>query len=84
MMRRFRYFLLGILFITMLIPILEEITQIILALLEWVKGKIMLPVTKLNKNIQKIAGDEEMSSKSHPVGFAAAIAENEDYEDEDI
>ena len=80
----FQYFILGILFVTVFMPILEQITQIILTLLELVKGKLMIPITKINNTINKM-GEEEIP-KSHPIGFAAAfnVEESEDYEDEDL
>jgi formate hydrogenlyase subunit 4 len=81
----FQYFILGILFVTVFMPILEQITQIILTLLELVKGKLMIPITKINNTINNI--NEGEPTKSHPIGFAAAfdvVAESEDYDDEDL
>ncbi len=81
----FHYFLIGILFVTVIMPILEQVTQIILTLLELIKGKLMIPITKINNTINNI--NEGEPTKSHPIGFAAAfdvVAESEDYEDEDL
>jgi hypothetical protein len=81
--RNFRYFLLGILFITICIPVFEEIAQIICTALEWVKGLIMVPITKLNCTIKKLT-DEETPTKSFAIGFAAPYDEEEDDTDEDL
>jgi hypothetical protein len=81
--RNFRYFLLGILFITICIPVFEEISQIICTALEWVKGLIMVPITKLNCTIKKLT-DEEAPTQSFAIGFAAPSDEDEDETDEDL
>lgn len=58
----FFYFALGVLFISVILPILEEIVQIILSLLELLKGKIMVPITKINCTIKKISDEVENES----------------------
>lgn len=81
--RNFRYFLLGILFITICIPVFEEIAQIICTCLEWVKGMIMVPITKINCTIKKLT-DGETPTKSFAIGFTAPFDEDEDETDEDL
>ena len=80
----FQYFLIGILFVTVIMPILEQVTQIILTLLELIKGKLMVPITKINCDINKISEGE--APKNRSIGFTAAfgVEESEDYEDEDL
>ena len=81
--RNFRYFFLGILFIIVCIPIFEEIAQLICTCLEWVKGIIMIPITKINCTIKKMTDGEE-SEKTFAIGFSAPYDEEEDDTDEDL
>ena len=81
--RNFRYFLFGITFVTIIIPVLEEISQIIITLLELVKGKITIPITKMNSTIKKIANEEE-PYETRAIGFTSSFDEEEDETDEDL
>ena len=80
----FQYFLLGILFINIFIPLLEKVNQIILTLLELIQNKLMIPIAKINQTINTI--NENKISKNHPIGFTTTfdVKESESYEDEDL
>ena len=85
MLRDFSFFIFGLLFNIVFIPIIEEVMQIILTLLEFIKGKIMVPITKINQQIQNINDDENASNKCNLIGFSVeADVEEGDNENEDV
>lgn len=84
----FFYFMLGVLFISVIVPAIDEIVQILLTLLELLKGKIMVPITKINCAIKKITDESDDGPKQqvYPMGFATMSEdeEEEDLDDEDV
>lgn len=78
------YFILGVLFIEVGIPIVEAIVTLILTWIEVVKGSASLKITKMSADITKIQeGLEEDKAPPKPrIGFQVPVAE-EIYEEEE-
>ena len=68
-------FILGIIFVIMIIPIAERITQVILTLFELWKSNIAIKITKNNEILEP--------KSTHIIGFCAPPEEEED-EDDDL
>ena len=77
------YFILGILFIEVGIPVVESFVSLILSWIEVAKGKASLIIAKLSADIQTIQKDSAQSDEvAHRViGFALPDS-TEDYEEE--
>lgn len=69
----------GIIFITILIPLLENLLNIIAQLTEYFCTKIASKTYNIRKGIQE---EEEEPQKTFAIGFHAPI-EAEEYEEED-
>ena len=80
---KFRYFLSGILFISFIMPFLEELLNLILTWIEWRKGKLTVGITELNNKIKKLS-DEEIPENSYAIGFTASMTEKDDEDDDDL
>jgi len=78
---KFKYFLSGILFISFIMPFLEELLNLILTLIEWCKGETTLKITKINNQIQKLSGELDGESSSNPIGFVIPTEEDDDNEE---
>lgn len=77
------YFILGVLFIEIGIPIVEAIVTLILTWIEVAKGSASLKITKMSADITKIQeGLEEDKAPKPRIGFQAPVAE-EIYEEEE-
>lgn len=77
------YFILGVLFIEVGIPIVEAIVTLILTWIEVVKGSASLKITKMSADITKIQeGLEEDKTPKPRIGFQVPVAE-EIYEEEE-
>ena len=48
------YFVLGILFVEIILPILEQLSAVLVSWLEVVKGKATVHITRMNDEIQKM------------------------------
>lgn len=77
---KFRYFLSGILFISFIVPFLEELLNLILTWIEWRKGKLTVNITELNNQIRKLS-EEEMPENSYAIGFTVPMTEKDDDDD---
>ena len=76
-------FVLGMLFIYILIPILESVVSLICSALEVLKAKCNLKITKYNNQITKISLETE-GPVAHPIGFQyTPIEEDEEYYEDD-
>lgn len=64
-------------FITILSPILDSATAVIMTALEAIKGKLAIKVAEYNEYISKIGTEED----PHIIGFSIP-KEKDDYEDE--
>lgn len=65
-------------FITILSPILDSVTAVIMTILEVIKGKLSIKVAEYNNQISKIGLDEE---KTQVIGFSIPT-EQDGYEDD--
>ena len=74
------YFILGILFYMIIIPILETLTTLFATSLEIPKGKLSLKITKLNDELSKV-GDEPQVT--HAIGFRYEPEEDFEKEEDD-
>ena len=74
------YFFTGIIFVVFIYPCLNTIADIVLTALEVLKGKLVLQVTKTNKEIEKQQGPQ---SSSFAIGFTAPPDYSEFEEDDD-
>ena len=79
------YFILGILFIEVAIPVVESFVSLILSWIEVAKGKASLKITKLSADIQKIQKENARSDDTtvhRVIGFTLPDSA-EDYEEEE-
>ena len=67
-------------FIGFIWPLLEGVTNLILAYLEVVKGRYTVEITKLNLQIEKLSNQKEETYTS-TIGF---VVPNNDEDEEDI
>lgn len=75
----FLYFILGILFIEVVIPIVEALVNLILTWIEVVKGKSSFTIAQLSADIAKINEPEKQPQRA--IGFV--IPSDENYEEEE-
>lgn len=80
-MKQLKYFLLGIVFYVLAIPVLESIAESIVTALELFKGWVSKPVLKMNKELLELQVDLEKHDDAVCMGFD--IKSSEDYEDDD-
>lgn len=81
----FLYFILGVLFIEIAIPVIESLVSLILTWIKVAQGKASLAITKLSADIQKIQKENELSddiTTHHVIGFTLPDS-TEDYEEEE-
>ena len=79
------YFILGILFVEIVIPVIESFVSLILTWIEAAKGKASLTITKLSADIQKIQKESAVSEDTvapRVIGFTLPDT-TEDYEEEE-
>ena len=60
-------FLLGILFILMIVPIIENLTSLLLTAIEVAKGYLSIKVTQYNLKLQKMSTEEATNCQT--IGF---------------
>lgn len=77
----FLYFILGILFIEVVIPVVEALVTLILTWIEVAKGKSSLKITQLSADIQKLSEPEEPPPQA--IGFVVPTEEYEEEEDDE-
>lgn len=75
------YFIAGILFVQIVIPILDGIAALFLALVELIKGRINIDIVKSNVKIQKLKDSLDDDGPKRAIGFA--VPEETEEEDED-
>lgn len=81
----FLYFILGILFIEVAIPVIESLVSLILTWIKVAQGKASLAITKLSADIQKVQKENELSddiTTHRVIGFTLPDS-TEDYEEEE-
>ena len=72
------YFVLGILFVEIILPILEQLSAVLVSWLEVAKGKATVHITRMNNEIQKMGLPE---TSTHVIGFQ--ISQDEEEEDDE-
>ena len=77
----FLYFILGILFIEVVIPIVEALVNLILTLIEVAKGKSSFTIAQLSADIAKINEPEKQPQRA--IGFVVPSDENYEEEEDD-
>lgn len=70
-----KYFIAGMLFATIIGPLLDALLSVIMTGLEVIKGKWTLKITEYNYQIQNIG--EEPIKTPNLIGFSAPIEEDE-------
>lgn len=73
----FVFFILGIVFITFIIPILDQLLSLILTFLEMVKCKWSLKIAETNTLIKQAAEPEEPEEKKYYIGFTVPDSEDD-------
>lgn len=79
MIQNLIFFILGIIFIELIIPVIEALTIVIVTALEVAKGKLNMIISNYNIRIQKMAEELEPEN-THAIGFV--VQNNEEEEDE--
>ena len=70
-------FFIGILFLTVILPVCEQIGSILCMIFELGKAKLSLLITKVNTEIQE---NQQPNTESRAIGFTI----EEDYEDDEV
>jgi hypothetical protein len=81
-MKQLKYFLGGIIFYAVAIPVIESLAESAVTALELLKGKVSIPVLKMNQSIQKLQVDDEEIS-TNVIGFQIPSEEEWDNDDDD-
>lgn len=71
----FQYFILGILFVQIILPILDGLASALITWLEVLKGVATVKITAMNEQIQKMGLPE---TSTHVIGFAVNNEEEDD------
>ena len=80
MIQNLIFFILGIIFIELIIPVIEALTIVIVTALEVAKGKLNMIISNYNIRIQKMAEELEPEN-THAIGFV--VQNNEPEEEEE-
>ena len=74
-----KYFIFGMIFATVITPILDSAAVVLITILESIKGRFSIKIAEYNDKIQKL-GEEPVNTRV--IGFAAPTEEEEvDYEE---
>ncbi len=86
------YFILGSLFTEIVLPFITSLTEVLMTLMETIKGKLSVKISQYNKQISDLNKDTPKEEKRKSMGFlASAISDaeiepeeedDEDYEDD--
>lgn len=82
MIQNLIFFILGIIFIELIIPVIEALTIVIVTALEVVKGKLNMIISNYNIRIQKMAEELEPEN-THAIGFIVQNNEPEEEEEDE-
>ena len=63
------FFILGILFINFISPILEELCNLLLTIIETKKGEYAIKIAEYNQKVNKIKEENGEKEPLHVVGF---------------
>jgi hypothetical protein len=83
-MNKLKYFIYGVVFYIVAIPIIESVAETLTTLLEIPKGKASIPVLKMSKKIQEMQVDLEKHDESMCFGFDIKSSEDYDFDDDDF
>ena len=81
-MEKLLFFLLGILFYEIILPILSEIGNVILGRLQLIQGKQAAEMVKYNKIVEEYKEEQSRVDQPQAIGFEIPFYSN-DQEDED-
>lgn len=82
MIQNLIFFILGIIFIELIIPVIEALTIVIVTALEVAKGKLNMIISNYNIRIQKMAEELEPEN-THAIGFIVQNNEPEEEEEDE-
>ena len=82
MIQNLIFFILGIIFIELIIPVIEALTIVIVTALEVAKGKLNMTISNYNIQIQKMAEELEPEN-THAIGFVVQNNEPEEEEEDE-
>ena len=82
MIQNLIFFILGIIFIELIIPVIEDLTIVIVTALEVAKGKLNMTISNYNIQIQKMAEELEPEN-THAIGFVVQNNEPEEEEEDE-
>jgi hypothetical protein len=63
------FFILGILFINFVSPILEELCNLLLTIIETKKGEYAIKIAEYNQKVNKVKQEDDEKESLHVVGF---------------
>lgn len=63
------FFILGILFINFVSPILEELCNLLLTIIETKKGEYAIKIAEYNQKVNKAKQEDDEKESLHVVGF---------------
>lgn len=81
-MQKLRYFLLGAATVSFIIPLLEGLTNLLIAGMQAVMGKWALKLTEYQAQMRKLDLEYPDEPPHHQIGFAVDTSE-EEYDDDD-
>ena len=82
MIQNLIFFILGIIFIELIIPVIEALTIVIVTALEVAKGKLNMIISNYNIRIQKMTEELEPEN-THTIGFVVQNNEPEEEEEDE-
>lgn len=82
MIQNLIFFILGIIFIELIIPVIEALTIVIVTALKVAKGKLNMTISKYNIQTQKMAEELEPEN-THAIGFVVQNNEPEEEEEDE-
>ena len=60
-----KYFIIGMLFTTVVFPILDGLVNLVAQAIQLFKAKIVVEICKINKQIEKYGGEEQQQQEKH-------------------
>ena len=60
-----KYFIIGMLFVTIIFPILDGLVNLVVQAIQLFRAKIVLKICKLNKQIEKQGGQVQQQQAKH-------------------
>lgn len=60
-----KYFIIGMLFVTIIFPILDGLVNLVVQAIQLIKAKIVLKICKINKQIEEQGGQVQQQQTKH-------------------